>query len=285
MIIQANDPEITSLMKISNTITGATLPWQFSAFPDGQVQLKVPKSAVGDFDQFDVKVSLTNPIILDLFMQLLYSASINRIKINYLYGARCDKIESGDYYVCNVAAKVLEDIHDHDGYTRSCDFLAPHCLDLVNEYSNSKSIYTIPDCVDLSDYDMIIFPDESAFTRYAPQIDGMLYMICEKHRDQESGKIISHKIPALPDHVKKVILLDDLGDALGSFINIAKTTPENVSLDLFIFHGVFTNNALQRGLEYFNKIIVSNSLLAPQKQYEALPDEDKSRVVIFDVWD
>lgn len=281
MIIQANDPEITSLMKISNTITGVILPWEYNSFPDGQVQLKVPKSAVGDFDQFDVKVSLTNPIILDLFMQLLYSESIQRIKINYLYGARCDKIESGNYYVCNVAAKVLEDIHDHDGYIRSCDFLAPHCLDLVNEYKNSKSIYTIPDCVDILDYDMVIFPDESAFKRYAPQIVAMRYAICEKHRDQESGKIISHKIPALPDHVKKVILIDDLCDFGTTFLNIGKTIPEGVKADLFVYHGVFTENAPTRLIEYFEKVFVSNSLPHVMQMQSLVP---AGRLVVFDVW-
>ena len=201
MTITANDPDILSLIKITDT-KGNRVDWQFSAFPDGQVQIKIPDSTFDDYQKIDVKASLPNPIVLDLFMQLIYSAPVNSVVVNYLYGARCDKTESGDYLVCNVASKTLEDIANQTHCYR--ELLAPHCSSLVDS-SLYNTIYTIPDCVNLSDYDCVVFPDESAYKRYADQLNGCAFTICEKHRDQETGNIISHKIPNLPDGVKKII--------------------------------------------------------------------------------
>jgi phosphoribosylpyrophosphate synthetase len=285
--ITANDPDILSLMKITDQ-NGSIVDWSYNAFPDGQVQGKIPKIAYeSSNEEISVKVSLTNPIILDLFMQLVYSTSPRKVTVNYLYGARCDKAESGDYYVCNVARKVLNDIWT--ATRNSSDFLAPHCFDLfadyMTTYKNFNATYDLPDCVNLNDYDCIVFPDESAYQRFKDQVIGYKYVICEKHRDQETGNIISHIIPKLPDGTKKVILLDDLADGGKSFENVAEQLSDGVKADLFIFHGVFSNNALERLLKKFNKIIVTNSLPAPEKQKVLLPEEDQDRVIIVDVWD
>lgn len=274
MYIQANDPDILSLMKIIDE-EGKVIPWEYNAFPDGQVQIKIKKEALEETAALNVKASLPNPIVLDLFNQFLHSFRPKNITINYLYGARCDKGVSGNYFVCNVAAKqALYDIG-------RAKYLAPHCNHLLHP---DDVIFDLPSCVNLDDYDMIVFPDESALERYRNQVKGKDYVVCEKHRDQESGAIISHKIPNLPDGAKKVILLDDLVDGGKSFMNIAETLPTGMFADLFVFHGVLSNSALSKLLEKFNKVIVSNSLLAPQRQKDALSDEDKNRVVIFDVW-
>ena len=108
--------------------------------------------------------------------------------------------------------------------------------------------------------------------------------MCEKHRDQESGKIISHKIPQLPDWVKKVILLDDLVDAGGSPLGVIASCPADVQADLFVFHGVLSNNALTRLLKKFERIICTNSLPYPQEQKDDLVDIDPDRVLILNVW-
>lgn len=287
MTITANDPDILSLIKITDQ-NNKVVEWSYNAFPDGQVQIKIHKNDLHDGASFNVKASLPNPIVLDLFYQLMYNSlnyPINSVTVNYLYGARCDKRTSGDYRVANVGYQVLDTIYD---IVSDCSFLAPHCVDYFRELGDEdfRPIYTIPDCVYLSDYDCVVFPDESAHKRYADQLNGKEYVICEKRRDQETGNIISHKIPSLPDGVKKVILLDDLVDGGRSMIGIADTLPQDtdIKLDLFVFHGVLSNNALPRLLDKFNKVIVSNSLNTPQKQYNDLSEQDKNRVVIFDVW-
>ena len=259
------------------------------------MQVKILKSAYESADEeISVKVSLANPVILDLFTQLVYSASPDKVTVNYLYGARCDKTKSGNYYVCNVAKKVLSDIWMTTQF--SSDFIAPHCLDLFTDYKNDhenfnvyknfNATYDLPDCVNLNDYGCIVFPDESAFKRYESQVVGHKYVICEKHRDQESGNIISHVIPQLPKmNNNKVLILDDLCDGGKTFENAADQLPDGVKADLFIFHGVFSNNAVERLLAKFDKIIVTNSLPEAEKQKALLPTKYQDRVVIFDIWD
>ena len=136
---------------------------------------------------------------------------------------------------------------------------------------------------------MVIFPDESAKKRFVdPSYDCGIKIVdtivCEKHRDQETGKIISHKIPKLPSWVKKVLIFDDLCDYGSSFMNVIESLPEGVIADLFIFHGVFTGEAVPLLLTKFNKVIVTNSLSAPQEQKDKLSQKDQDRVIVLDVW-
>jgi hypothetical protein len=266
MYIAANDSEILSLMKITDQ-NGTVIPWEFNSFPDNQVQFKILKSSVESATEFHVKVSLSNPIILDLFNQCNFSLRLNSVIVNYLYGARCDKGESGDYWVSNVAYQMItRDINNAE----CIQYLAPHCNQMLNP---DDAIYDLPDCVKLSDYDCVIFPDESAYLRFSDQIAGCAFTICKKHRDQESGSIISHKIPDLPEGAKKVILIDDLCDGGATFISVKNALPEHIAADLFIFHGVFSKCAPLRLFKHFDNIYVSNSL----------PHVEKMKKV-FDLW-
>ncbi len=273
-----NKEDIISLMQLE-TKSGSQVPWDYNQFPDGQVQFKISKDYGLDETEFNVKVSLCNPTIVDLFFQMHDICEIHDLTINYLYGARSDKDETETHYVTNVAEVILDRLADVQ--CASISFLAPHC-DIDYLYSTTAAKFDLPTELDLSEYDLIIFPDESAKKRFA-KVD-MPHIICEKVRDQNTGNILEHKIPELPKDVWNVLLLDDLGDGLATFVNIARSIPHGIKTDLFIFHGVFSNNALDRGLLWFNRIFVSNSLLAPEIQKSQLSEENQNRVTIFNVW-
>lgn len=261
---------------------GNIISWDYNEFPDKQVQIKIHKDFI-KYDIFNdnfethlnVKVSLANPVILDLFKQLCYSFSVNHVTVNYLYGARCDKYESGDYWVGEVASEILEYLQR----TVSYQVIAPHCFELMAKH---KYNFTLPDCIDLDNYDLIVYPDESAQKRFS-YLDKK-YIVCEKHRDQETGKILSHNIPNIDESTKKVLLLDDLCDGGATFIAVNDVLPEYTKSDLFIFHGVFSNNALSRLLQKFDNIIVTNSLPYPAEQKLLLSDFDEDRVKIVNLW-
>ena len=287
------------LMKIVNE-TGKEIEWSQNNFPDGQVQLKIHKDYKADLESgVRVAVSLVNPMMLDLFNQLFNMATVLDFKVNYLYGARSDKDESGDMIVCNVADLILEKLYSYwivaygnvtskilnSGFKRKCyqiEILAPHCNIDGSKCQYYLSNYNLPQEVNLDDYDMIVFPDESAQRRFS--YINKPYIICEKEREQSTGKIIKHIIPELQEGVKKVIVIDDLADACGTFISVIDTLQSGVKADLFIFHGIFTNNAVSRVLQKFNHIFVTNSLTAGEEQRELLSPEDQSRVTIIDVW-
>lgn len=270
--MKANDPNILSLIQIKDP-SGNIIPWEYNLFPDGQVQFKIKKCYLvqNNMLNFDVKASLCNPTILDLFNQLRYTIPNCSFYINYYYGARCDKYTTDEYVVCNVAQKQS---------SNNTKYLAPHCNKLLED---SMYEFYIPDCINLNDYHLIVCPDESAFKRYENLIKNHNCMICEKERDQDTGRIISHKIPNFSPNFRKVLVIDDLCDGGNTFISVADSMPSETEKHLFIFHGVFSNNALGKLTEKFDKIFVSNSLPNYKEQMARIPNfEDK--VVVFDVW-
>jgi ribose-phosphate pyrophosphokinase len=245
------------------------IPFGYNQFPDGQVQIKIHKDFLDDgYNPIKVQASIYNSTALDLFLQILETFNVAEAKVNYLYGARSDKDVAGDYYVANVAKLFLSYLALFDTKFK---FLAPHCHDLCNKMINAQLIFDLPDCVNLDDYDYVIFPDESAQERF--QNINKPYIVCEKERDQETSKILSHVIPDLPDHVKRVIVIDDLCDAGSSFISVKNAIPSHIKADLFIFHGVFTGCAPLRLFKHYDNIFVSNSLPHIQEMK-----------TVFDLW-
>jgi hypothetical protein len=278
------------------------LPWDINRFPDGQIQFKILHADA--IKAQSILTSIVDSQSLDIFLQCVYDlkkvACIENVTINYFYGARSDKNVAGDYDVTNVAEyleRIIDSISDTTvlidnndpstarkiSYPTVC-VLAPHCKLKKPIFSNYRCAWLkFNNSIIENEYDAIVFPDESAKNRLDGEVN-LPQIICEKHRDQESGKIISHKIPALPDNVKKVLIFDDLCDFGNTFTHIGNSVPSSVKADLFVFHGVFTSNAIPRLLGYYDKIIVTNSLPAPEDQKSKLSSEDQERVQILNVW-
>lgn len=257
-----NDPYLKSCLKIFR-LDGTVVPWEMNKFPDGQLQVKIKKKDLTAYDGLTVYASLFNSAAVDLFFQCIDTWIPDKIKINYLYGARSDKNESGDYYVSNTADLTCHRIYEENFNADDVEFLAPHCF----EYCQNIGVinFDLPDCVNLDDYDLVVYPDESAQKRFV-KIEKE-YIICEKHRDQETGRILSHVIPNLPDGIKRVLVLDDLGDGLATFFSVKNGLPDYVKADLFIFHGVFSGEAIPKVFNYYENVFVSNSL--PHVQQKA----------------
>ena len=80
--------------------------------------------------------------------------------------------------------------------------------------------------------------------------------------------------------------MDDLCDGGSTYFNImeSKEISDLPRTDLFVFHGVFTNNALIKLVCDYNNIFVSNSLSNAEKQKEKLPKLHPDPVTIFNVW-
>lgn len=286
------------------------IPWEYNEFPDGQVQAKVRrdifpenieehkedeegKYRVGSWRMY---ASIPNPVVLDLYNQLTLMVDLwAEHNILYCYGARCDKSETETYFVCPVAAVFLDNISKYSRWNREgvnvekMKLLAPHCHKLINEeyVPTLKTDYSIPDSINLGDWDLVVFPDESAYERFGRSIGKMPYVVCEKHRNQDDGSIIEYILPELPNNVARVLLCDDLCDGGFTFITTYSALLErnpNLIVDLFIVHGVFSNNAVDRLLDKFNSIHVSNSLPNAEEQRGALIESKKDRIHIYDVW-
>lgn len=290
---------------------GKVIPWEYNQFPDGQVQAKIKKTDFPERTTKDMEVdgethqvgswrmyaSIPNPIVLDLYYQLTTIIDLwEKHTILYCYGARCDKNETETYFVCPVARHFLDMVFDFAKWNRetinveNMTLLAPHCHNLVRDHYGFtlKTDYSIPDSINLGDWDLVVFPDQSAYERFGNAIGEMSYVICEKHRNQDDGSIVEYKIPDIVSKYSRLILIDDICDGGATFFAtrsaLLEKNPNIVDVSLFIVHGVFSNNAVDRLLNSFNLIMVSNSLPTVAEQVNELSDDKKNRVIVYDVW-
>jgi ribose-phosphate pyrophosphokinase len=93
-------------------------------------------------------------------------------------------------------------------------------------------------------YDYIISPDIGATKKtekYAALVDTPVLQ-CNKKRDLKTGKILKFEILDCPDLAgKRVLVLDDIGDGLGTFHMLADAiNNDTCEKYLYITHGIFS---------------------------------------------
>ena len=229
--------------------TGGAIPLELNRFPDGQIQVKVKLENIKG-TRFTIKASVSDSIGLDILRQThnLFSArGVVGVQIMYAYGARCDKYDAGDYAVANVAAEFSELL-----YAMREDVavvLAPHsvaCL-YAGCPTNNDLRTLFPDIIEI--HDLIVFPDQSAFSRYNHcLVKGQKFVVLEKERDQETGKIIGLKVAGeLPQTTGQTLIVDDICDGGRTFEQAAQLLKKEGlqgGINLLIVHGIFSGNAL-----------------------------------------
>lgn len=263
--------------------------WTYNRFPDSQLQFVIDRQ--GAESARVMQVSITSDSELILFLQSLQVLKmINKIEIKYFYGARSDKTIAGTNRVCCVADWFYQTMTNYFSVGYSLiDILAPHCDSLlVDRYAFDisddllKLNFDLPECLNLDDYDLLVFPDESAQRRL--KVGERKSITCQKNRDQSTGEILNHFIPEIPEGTKRILVLDDLCDGGRTFKNIIMESDlGDAKADLFVFHGVFSNNALESMLRYYDRVFVSNSLETPEQQRSQLTS-NQDKVIIFNVW-
>lgn len=119
------------------------------------------------------------------------------------------------------------------------------CNDLVLDEETLFNIapekYIVKSMID-AETDIICFPDKGAANRYSELND---FIVADKTRDQLTGKITGHEL--LPSNHnlegKNVLIVDDLVDAGGTFISVAKMLKAAGAnnIDLYVSHGIFSH--------------------------------------------
>ncbi len=93
--------------------------------------------------------------------------------------------------------------------------------------------------IDINQYDAIIAPDKGAVAKAQEIADyyELPLICCTKERDPATGKLSN---PVVNGDVsgKKLLIVDDLGDALGTFIQLATELQKQVpaQIDLYVTH-------------------------------------------------
>ena len=263
--------------------------WGVNRFPDGQIQFWIE----GNYHEpAKLLASIPDPEALDLFGQILRTINVGECQVNYFYGARSDKHQSGSRKVCNVAARFCGLLSNHVSGLLSwvnCPtaftLVNPHCDELIAQFFEDKSNPSIlipvhPDILSNDPgYEAFIFPDESAYRRMSKFVpSGVSALMCRKVRDQVTGDIVNHEIPGV-EGFRKLLVLDDLCDGGRSFFDIGMAA-KCPHIDLYVTHGVFSNGAVDRLLNPYTRIWVTNSLPSAIKEC----DQHRARMSILDVW-
>jgi ribose-phosphate pyrophosphokinase len=126
----------------------------------------------------------------------------------------------------------LLDVHSEKSY------------EYFGKYMKTKIINHIPiDQIKLAmiGYDIMLLPDEGAFNRYK-QVNPFQTTHCVKIRNQLTGAIESITIPDADFKDKRVLIVDDICDGGGTFIEIAKQLKEKGAsrIGLHVSHGIFS---------------------------------------------
>lgn len=234
--------------------------WGVHHFPDGQQQFWCgPKHCKGNGRRFpSLEIRITSPELLDLFWQILYTANPVDVKIMYLYGARSDKDAAGVNEVANlpkIIASQLDAVPCGGG--SRVTVVAPHCTG-TRDWTAAWPVLPF----DPTEYDLILFPDESAYVRMGHQFKDSTTAKCQKVRDPETSNITMHQLPKITQFMKpgsRILVADDLCDGGRTFLSIADMMPKGMTLDLYVVHGVFSNGAIPKLKEKYGTIFTTNS--------------------------
>lgn len=243
-----------------NFITGEG--YKVITFPDGEKHLKVdelnPKESV------EITCRITNSDDLFLLMQLSDIVQrkelvVSRLNITYLMGMRCDRLFSmNESFTLKIIANVINSFNAVSVYIDE-----PHSSRtrmLINQCCDRN--ITVPFIKEKLGRYTICLPDEGAYRRYG-RCSADSYILCEKKRDVETGKLSGFTIADICfyENNNGIVVIDDLCDGGGTFIGIAELLKKELApkeLILVVTHAV-QEAGIKRVAEVYDKVYITNS--------------------------
>lgn len=236
------------------TYDGYNVEWGVNRFPDGQVQVWISNSEMVNPNRLRLTCRLTSPEDMHILDQLTTLVRGLPVTILYMYGSRCDKDAQGDRVVYNQHNELCKRLTYKD------EVLMPHGV--LPYTCTAKEI--VPPDPGIDNYDVIVFPDESAKRRFSKYIsDSKPTVVCSKGRLQTTGEIVEYRVP-LSEGIKllgkRVLVVDDICDGGATFKMLADEIRAVVSsMDLYVVHGIFSKPAAELFLHGYSHIYTTNS--------------------------
>lgn len=153
-------------------------------------------------------------------------------------------------------------------------------LDLVNNSVNIDQSVLMDSVVDTLRMG-IVCPDKGARKKSKNAC-----VWADKDRNPETGKINGIKIQSVNPHeiekFNEFIVVDDICEGGGTFLGLADAFKnykglEDKVLNLYVTHGIFSNNAIEKLLEKYSKIYVYNM---KKSVYYELTRQEQERVIV-----
>lgn len=154
-------------------------------------------------------------------------------------------------------------------------------LDLINKSVNidqntllQDTLYHFNDFI--GDYN-IVAPDKGATKKLTDP-----NMIFDKVRNVETGQITGMEIIHDESDVsKEYLVIDDICEGGRTFIELAKLFKEvkgkETQINLYVTHGIFSNNAVEKLLDFYSKIYVN---FMKESDYDKLTDSQQDNVFV-----
>lgn len=218
---------------------------------------------------------------------LLYQLKIEiyELYIPYLPYARQDKeVSNTSTFAKHVFLEML--LKEHAGVVTTLDAHSHHPA--IRSYTPTQ----IRKAMDLFDPHFIVFPDAGAYYRYSVRLSGIHTIVIDKVRNQLTGKIegltlnedLSEYHGAEEGEKYKLLIVDDLSDAGGTFKFASKFLKEqvfpnsNIDVGLYVTHFLNHGDILSYAEAGISKIYTTDSLTPYRNRYNPV-DENIVKII------
>lgn len=191
-------------------------------FPDGEPHFKF-KEEINHKETYSVISRICNPT--DLFILMQVGRILNRhgvqytLFISYLMSMRMDRVISfSEDFSLELVANAINSLKAEKVFISE-----PHSFRTISLIENSRAIHTAAAQakIYIEGDDVICFPDTGAYDRYKGFFKDYQFIVLEKKRDLDTGKILSLEVKessVAPNFkVKRVFVVDDLCDGGSTF--------------------------------------------------------------------
>lgn len=247
----------------------------FGEYPDGTFYAKSGSQLPSVVSCLTVRSSRVEDVMKALFFADAYyyrtQQRISELYIPFIPGGRQDRLTEGDYLFTlkslanEINARQFGLVSTIDPHSNVTAALIDH-VEVTTASQVFERYFNPEDCF----YHGVIAPDAGAYKRAEEVADflGVQLIQAWKSRDPETG-VLSHFGVEWTElkELGHYLVVDDICDGGGTFIGLAETIQdelEDVTLDLFVTHGVFSKG-LDDILSHYNKIYTTDSL--PQEEW------------------
>lgn len=252
------------------------IKYTISRFPDGEIQITLEEFSRKD--SIEVHCRITNTEELFILMQVADILNRHGVRwclyIYYLMGMRMDRVMD---FNRPFTLKIISDFIKNIGSV-STDILEPHSIrstqlsdsftmDLT--YDNKSYSQLDPNYYKTYENYQVVYPDKGASERYGRS---RIAVKANKVRNPETGQIESIEItnPELfKDNNKPLMVVDDLCDAGGTFVGLAKEIRKYTDKELNIF---VTHMVNRKGIENLSKAYNHVYFTNSYKDWDNLPE-------------
>jgi ribose-phosphate pyrophosphokinase len=214
----------------------------FETYPDGTFYTKFRPHSGDEVESVYFQGTTVNELMQALFLVDGLEArgiDVPEFQIPFIPGGRQDRPNSeGDFLITLASVADLINQYRFERVVTSDPHSEVTTDNIDNLWINTEiDFYTLFN----GKYAGVIAPDKGAeerATMVAHALDVPIYF-AGKTRDVETGRLSGFTFPEVPAG-KRYLVVDDICDGGGTFIGLARAAPQNVFLDLYVTHGLFT---------------------------------------------